>query len=376
MIISLIIWFIFSLTIAYLVVIGVITFGWNRLSIDYGQAANFEDIDISVLIAVRNESENIGRLLENILTQNYNQELFDIIVVDDHSSDDTVEIVRSLIKKSGKRLSLIDASGNGKKNAIREGISTSSSRLIVTTDGDCEVPQGWLSAIVDYYRLTDKKVICGPVNYNNHKTLFQKFVTLDFASLVASGAGSIGSGLPLMGNGANLAFERDVFLDFNDDSSAYASGDDVFLIHHATKKYGSDSIGFLKNEDAIVGTPPPLGFVDFMKQRIRWASKAKGYRMVWPLVVSLTVFLFNIVLFLLLASSVVYSWLLPVYGLLILTKLLIDLPLVFRYLTFSKMSGLKPYFIFLEIIYPIYIVVASILSLTIKYEWKQRKSLN
>lgn len=375
MVINLIIWFIFGLTIAYILVIGIITYGWFRLSDVNTHRTNNDEVSISVLIAVRNEADNIGRLLEQILDQDYDKELFEIIVVDDHSSDDTAELVNAVIASSKQRIKLIKAKGQGKKSAIREGIATSTAKLIVTTDGDCEVTKSWLSGIIHYYKCTGKKVICGPVVYDDQSSLFKKMVTLDFASLIASGAGSLGAGLPLMGNGANLAFERDVFSNFKDNSDSYASGDDVFLIFHAARKYGSHSIGFLKNEETIVRTPPPSGTTDFIKQRIRWASKAKGYRMLWPMIVSLVVFFFNSVLFLILLGSIFYNWLLPIYFLLITTKLLIDIPLVYRFLSFSNKAKLKPYFLLTELFYPVYIVLAGVLSLFIKFEWKGRSKL-
>lgn len=375
MVVSLIVWFIFGLMMAYLLVIGIITIGWYQLSMDYKLQSSDDEIDVSVVVAVRNESLNIQNLLKQIISQNYNKALYNIIIVDDHSTDETAKMVQDVIKDYEIEIILIKADGEGKKNAIREGISHSSARLIVTTDGDCEVSEKWLSSIVRYYCLKRSKIICGPVVYNEQKTLFQKFVALDFVSLVASGAGSIGARLPLMGNGANLAMEREVYNKFNDYSVNYASGDDVFLIHHVARKYGSKAIGFLKNEDAIVATPPPIGIGDFIKQRARWASKAKGYYMIWPLVVSMVVFLFNLALFLMLVGSVFFNWLLPIYFLIIITKFLIDIPLIHGFLSFSRLSKLKPWLFFMEFIYPFYIVIAALSSI-FKFEWKGRSKLS
>lgn len=377
MVISWIIWIIFGLLLAYLLVVGIITIGWMRLSV-INQNANqgSRRVKISVIVAVRNEEDNIGRLLNQIVGQDYNKEFFEVLIVNDHSEDSTVEIInRTIAENHNCNIKLINASGDGKKNAISEGVANSKGELVVTTDGDCEVPAGWLSEIVLFYENSDYKVICGPVIYSENKSLISKFFTLDFASLVASGAGSIGAGLPLMGNGANLAFEKKIFSGFNDNES-YASGDDVFLIHYVAKKYGHKSIGFINKENVVVQTDPPAGIREFMKQRIRWASKASGYRLLWPLLVSFTVFLFNLGLFVILLFSISFPWLLPIYMLLIITKFMIDLPLVFRFLNFVGNPKLKPYFFIMEIIYPVYIVAASLLSLFAKYEWKNRKGLS
>ncbi len=200
---------------------------------------------------------------------------------------------------------------------------------------------------------------------------------MDFASLVASGAGSAGVGLPLMGNGANMAFSKDAFTKVNNQNNTdrFASGDDVFLIHNVTAKYGTDAVGFLRDKDAFVSTLPPLNLHEFLLQRKRWASKAVGYRMAWPIIVSLTVLLFNTLLFAMLAGSFYYSWLLPFYILIIVTKFMIDAPLVFNFLSFADKRHLKPFLFVTEFIYPIYIVLTAIASVIFGIRWKERENL-
>ena len=375
MVISIIIWALFGVIIIYLIVIGIITFGWFQLSnVTNKDIGN--DIEVSVVIAVRNESKNIRQLIKSLVNQTYDSKYYEIIIVDDHSTDDTSSLINCYISENiSPQIRLISALDTGKKSAISQGIGESCAKLIVTTDGDCYVKTGWLSSIVSYYNSNDYKLIIGPVVYSNEKTLLQKLFSLDFASLVASGAGSVGARLPLMGNGANLAFEREVYISANINSKNYVSGDDVFLIHHVAKKYSSKFIGFLQNEEAIVSTDPPANFTGFLKQRIRWASKATGYKLIWPIIVSLSVFIFNLLLFLMLLGGIFFTWLLPVYFLIILTKFVIDMPLVFRFLSFSKKSNLKPLFFFMEFIYPVYIVISAVSSFIFSFDWKERNDL-
>lgn len=378
MIISILMWIVFSITIAYLIVIGIITFGWFGLPKNPLNKFPEKEIFVSIVIAVRNESSNIQKLLKQIVNQNYNSNFLEVIIINDHSADNTIHLINKFkAKYSQLKIKVIDAIGEGKKNALHEGISTSSAELIITTDGDCNVLPDWVTSVVNYYLATNCKVILGPVVYDNEKSILQKFFSLDFASLVASGAGSIGMGLPLMGNGANLAFTREVYnaTRGNSNGDKYASGDDVFLIHNATKKYGSKSIGFLQNRKAIVCTPPPNNLAGFFKQRTRWASKTTGYQLIWPIIVALTVFLFNLILFVMLVASLWFTWLLPVYILVIASKFLIDFPLVFNFLSFVDKTKLKPLFFVFEFIYPAYIVIAATVSLLFSFNWKERKKL-
>jgi len=378
MIVSVLMWVVFSITVAYLIVIGIITYGWfNLVNSDDNQAAA-DDVNISVVIAVRNESSNILTLLKQVVSQDYSNTNFETIIIDDHSTDNTLQLINKFkVDAPHARITIVEAVGNGKKNAIKEGISNSSAELIVTTDGDCIVKPEWLKSIVGFYNSTNCKVILGPVVYENEKSIQDKFFSLDFISLVASGAGSVGVGLPLMGNGANIAFKRDVYYNTVDigKSKKYTSGDDVFLIHNVAKKYGSSAIGFLLDNKAIVSTMSPKNLSQFFNQRTRWASKTTGYKLIWPIAVALIVLAFNLLLFVMLVGSLWFTWLIPVYFLIIATKFLIDMPLVFSFLSFANKIKLKPLFFVMEFIYPIYIVIAAIASTIFSFDWKGREKL-
>lgn len=378
MIISILIWIVFGATISYLIVIGIITFGWFRLSVPKSQQKFTQGVDASIVIAVRNEGNNIETLLNQLVNQDYNKKKYEIIIVDDHSTDNTVQVVNQFINENPDvKIKLIESSGEGKKHAINEGVTMSSTQLIITTDGDCNVKPGWLQCIVDFYNSSGCRLIIGPVIYDGEKTILQKLFSLDFASLVASGAGSVGAGLPLMGNGANLAFSKDVFtsLKTKNNTNRFTSGDDVFLIHYVTKKYGSSAVGFLRNRSAIVSTLPPQNLLEFLSQRKRWASKATGYQMLWPIIVSLTVLFFNMLLVLMLLGSLFYSWMLPLFFLIIITKFVIDIPLVFNFLSFAEKPHLKPLLFIMEFVYPVYIVIIAITSFIFRFGWKGRVNL-
>ena len=378
MIISLLIWIVFGSTISYLIVIGIITFGWFRLSEPKAEQHFTTGTDVSIVIAVRNESNNIVTLLGQLVNQDYNKKNYEIIIVDDHSTDNTAELINQFINEnSDVKIIFVGATSEGKRNAINQGVAMSSTQLIITTDGDCNVKPKWLQSIVNFYTSSGCSLIIGPVIYEGEKTILQKLFSLDFASLVASGGGSVGTGLPLMGNGANLAFSKDVFNSVNtiNNTFRFSSGDDVFLIHNVTKKYGARAVGFLRHRDSIVSTLPPLNLSEFVNQRKRWASKATGYKMLWPVIVSLTVFLFNTLLFLMLLGSFYFSWLLPLFFLIILTKFVIDVPLVFNFLSFTEKQQLKPFFLLLEFVYPIYIVIIAITSFISRFGWKDRVKL-
>ena len=160
--------------------------------------------------------------------------------------------------------------------------------------------RNWIDTFVSYYTNYKCKIISGPILFK-HNNIFQKLQTLEFMSLVGSGAGAISINRPIMNNGANLLFEKSLFLESNQYKD-FASGDDVFLMLHA-KRNDKNSIHFLKSKDAIVSTQPTKNIKGFINQRARWTSKSKIYKDFDLIFTALTVSVTNLMLVALFISS-------------------------------------------------------------------------
>ena len=132
-------------------VIRILTYliGWNRIiRLDYPET-NPAGASASIVIPVRNEAQNIDLLLADLQGQSYPGDRFEIIVVDDHSTDQTKELVRSQAAGNPAiRLLELGEGEYGKKSAIRKGVSAARHEVIVSTDGDCRVPSGWLGRMM------------------------------------------------------------------------------------------------------------------------------------------------------------------------------------------------------------------------------------
>lgn len=360
----------------YLIVIVSLTVGWFRIK-RYEHSLKEKLILVSVVVAVRNEEENILRLLRCLAEQDYPVSNVEVIIVDDHSEDKTREIIEAFIKVNPIRnITLLDAEKEGKKNALSTAFKVANGELILTTDGDCEMGNLWISRIVGFYQSTKASLIIAPVAYKNEKGFLQHFFSFDFMSLVASGAGSSGIGRPFMGNGANLAFVSKILNSYDiAENNLHVSGDDVFLIHHVAKKRGTKHIRFIKDFEAIVYTDPPSSIKDFFGQRIRWASKSKAYKSFWSIFVAMVVFIFNAMLVISLMATVIKLWMIAIFILFVIFKLLVDLPLLYE---FSGFTGKGKRIVFLplfELIYPFYITVSAITGLMFRFKWKGRRGL-
>lgn len=361
--------------LAYLLLMLIISIGWY-LTKGFVSLSVTSSSRVSVVIAVRNEAENIKELLNSLLHQTYSNDLFEVVIIDDNSDDETIKIIEKFKSENpGLNTWIIYSNGQGKKEALKMGFEAVDSEIIITTDGDCSVGNDWIMNYVSFFENNDIQLAFGSVFYHNNKSLIQKIFSLEFATLVASGAGSAGVNLPLMGNGANMAFRKLAYdkIKNNLSGTKFASGDDVFLMHSIATNFGKKSVRFIKNKESVVETSAPENLTTFFNQRIRWGSKAKAYKRIWPLTVSLVVFLFNMLLGITAILSFYKLWFLALFALFVILKFLIDFPLTRNFIKFYDRPLNAIILLPLEFFYPFYIMLTAIFSIFIPYQWKGRK---
>ena len=363
------------LTCTYLSVLIFIIIGWNAVKRPQIKTSGFTT-RVTILIAARNEEEKIHLTIEDILAQEYPRELTEIIIVDDHSTDRTSEIIGSYANRGVTLLKLNEDQplNSYKKKAITEAIRMSSGELMVATDADCRMGTKWLSSIVGYYEMHNPVMISSPVSYYEEKSLFERLQSLEFSSLVATGAAFIGNGHPSTCNGANLAYRKDIFNEVGgfkgiDD---LASGDDELLLQKVAQTYAK-RIGFLKLYDAVVLTHAKPNLKSFLQQRRRWASKSVKYkdRKVVAVVVALWVFNVSVCLNFLLGFYDVYFF--KVFALQFIPTYLVGLGLLTPVCMFLKRVKLVPLFIIMLPMYMVYFAYIGMIGNKGKYVWKGRE---
>ena len=366
-----ILFFIIPLFLCYSILILYYWRSWKTIP-DFIVSNQIPLIRISVIIPARNEEENIAELLKALLGQTYPKNLFEIIVIDDHSTDKTVEIVTRFPEV--KLLQLKDDAINSyKKKAIEKGIAAASGELIVTSDADCIPPSTWLKNIASFKAKTSAGFIVAPVVFECNNQPVQVFQALDFMVLQGITGASVHKKLLSMCNGANLAYERQLFYDVDGFTGIdhIASGDDMLLMHKIAKKYPG-RIHYLKSADAIVSTQPMSTWKHFFNQRIRWASKATHYddkKIFWVL---LLVYLFNFSFLVLLVAG---FWL-TVYWFVLaglwISKTIVELPFINSVARFFDKRALLKYYFFFQPLHIFYTLLSGLLGQVGKYEWKGR----
>jgi len=357
-------------------------YGWKKIPEFFSENSPAE-IRFSIIIPFRNEAENLPVLLSSLNEINYPKSKFEILLVNDESDDNSVEIIKEFQEKhsefSVKLLANERVSNSPKKDAITKAINSANFEYILTTDADCRVPENWLKTYNDFILKTGNKLIAGPValipfsSKNKQKSQFRNFEALDILSLQASTAGTYGIGKAFICNGANLCYEKNTFfkvLGFSG-NDIIASGDDVFLLEKFQQE--NYKIGFLKSREAIVSTQPQNDLDHLVSQRIRWASKATAYKSLFTKFTGLTVLLMN--LSLVIAAILVFFQLLPYQPIIIIFLVKFNLDFILIYSSakfFQRETVLRSYF-WSSVFYPFFSTYVAVKSLFSGFYWKGRQ---
>ena len=356
------------LLLCYVVLIIRYSCGWSKIK-EISKKGFFPKV--SIVISLRNEESQINNLFSSLRSQSYPYEKLQIILVNDHSTDNTLSLLHKFDLDNLQVINMPEGK-QGKKAAIRMAVSLATGDIILASDADCIFGAQWVQSMVSYFSDYNVKLVSGPVFFNNQRGFFQNLQALEFASLIGSGAGSIGINNALFCNGANMAYRKEVFLQMNIlNDKISVSGDDVFLLHSVKAKY-INSIVFAKDKDAIVLTQSLENLTNFINQRKRWAAKSIKYKDFSSIYTSYLVFFTNLFFILLFFIIFIDTLFFPFFIAFYFVKFIVDIFLLQPILHFFNRKDLIKWIFPFELFYSFYIVLISILSFTSKFEWKDR----
>lgn len=328
---------------------------------------------VTVIIAARNEEGKIANCIASIVTQDVPKQFMEIIVVDDASTDHTFKEAAEILSRSGVEHHLIQNQQHlGKKRSLALAIEKSNSEIIVCRDADTFTTRdNWLSSILNFMISTKKEFVICPVAVVHNERFLSSLQETEMSILSLFTISSTYFRSPFLCNGANLAFSKNLFYRTGayKDHLHIASGDDVFFLEQV-KKIDGNTIAYLKNSDAVVYTFPEKTLGSLIHQKIRWSSKLFKSSSVINWLSALIIGLANLIWI----GAIFYCLFdrqnLTVGLFFILSKLLIDILLVFLASSFIRVKTKPLSVVFVGFIYPFYAVLIAVLSLFVKPNWK------
>ncbi len=326
----------------------------------------------SILIPARDEAQNIIRCLQSIVSQEFPKEQFEIIVVNDHSCDQTLSLATEFLNDKDISHKIISLAENekGKKAALLKAIEEASGEIIITRDADTfGDDKNWLKKILLEFENKQPDLLLLPVilsGNNSFAATFQRYENLAISIL---GLGMAKNNLPMVCAGANLAYRKEFFQKLQPyrDNLHIASGDDMFLLKKAWQQKAK--IGAL---NAPVQTPVGADLKTAFHQRIRWAAKS-GKLLTRPIFFSSLVLLAgNLAALVALISLLIDASYFP-FGLFsLLIKLLIDFLLLILSARMFKTKLNPAWFVPAFIFNLFYTPVIALCSVFVKPNWKGR----
>jgi glycosyltransferase involved in cell wall biosynthesis len=323
---------------------------------------------VSLIIAVKNEQENIASCLQSIKNQDYPQELLEIIVVDDNSQDHTAEIAAAAFKG----VQVVKNAGtdwkSSKKQALNAGILHASGPIIALTDADCRPSPSWIKTLVHFYDDHTDLVAGFSPQHAKAGSWWNGFLATDSLAAALVSAASIGWSHGITCTGRNLSYTKKAFLSARGfaDLPDSVSGDDDFILQTIGKK-GTQNIRYVYSERGQVAALGPENFKAFIKQKQRHISSGK-YFTTWQKIGFGLYHLINIILWSGIIAALVTSqhYLLMIVGL----KFILDYAALLFFSSRLERDLPIHHFMYWQLLFPIYNVLAAPVAFLSKIEWK------
>jgi len=353
------------LGIGYYSLILIITWGLLHLH----QYNSNKEPSVSIIISARNEEAVINNLLDSLTKIKYPTKKYEVLLIDDDSSDNTYLIMMNYANKYPNWKVLKhkknETSLKGKKGALTLGIQNSKGDIIFTTDADCIVPQNWIKSMASCFE-ENVGMVLGHSPVEKGKGFFNLLQRFDSLCEASAAAASTYFNKPSHSNGRNLAFRKRAFYEVGgyNNISQVGTGDDFFLsqlIRTSTKWRFIYNI----DPDSFVFTKSDSFSKKFLNQQLRRNSKAFYLTLQFFLIAS-WIFLFHLFLVILLF----FPSTMRIFFILALIKFFIEFLPVWRGAKIFKQKNILRYYPLMWIAYPIFIIVFSLLGSLQFYKWK------
>lgn len=333
---------------------------------------------VSVLVPARDEANTITKTLHGLQGQTYPYDKLEIIIIDDHSTDNTGEVISQFIHDNQlHHFQLVSHRTDGKtptykKAAIAYALKYATGEIIMTTDADCMVQPQWVESMIKQYE-ENTGMVAGLISFSpdSQKSFFNKLQTLEFAGIVFAGVGAVGIKHPLICNGSNLSYRKQAFEDVNGFSGHdhLPSGDDDLLMQNIHKKT-SWKIKYNLERQSINYTHPLNNVNRFLNQRSRWASKGVHYPGHSSSLMLLLIYIFYTSIFITIPLTLIGLFPASILIIGLLLKFIPEFLIVNQALSTLNRKDLMPLIFITEIFQIPYVVIVGFRGFFNLFKWK------
>lgn len=241
---------------------------------------NLKRIPVSVIVCAKNEAENVAKFIPILATQNYPD--FEIILIDDASSDTTLDLFEGF-EKEYSNIRLVKVANNeafwgNKKFALTLGIKAARKEYLLFTDADCyPTSENWIAEMSSNFTL-QKTIILGYGAYERiPKSFLNKIIRFETLLTAVQYFSWAKIGMPYMGVGRNMAYKKEEFFNVNGfiDHMKIRSGDDDLFINQAATKRNTT---ICYSPESFTYSKPKTTFKDWFTQKRRHVSTASFYK--------------------------------------------------------------------------------------------------
>lgn len=234
-----------------------------------------EDIPtVSIIVAARNEEENILECLKSLDALEFPNDKLEIIIVDDNSTDATGEIIEKFIFDKAKFKKIISAEKRGelrgKTLAIANGIDIASNKIILTTDADCTVSPMWAKTIASYY-IDESVALVNGITNQSITDDFSAIQSSDFIYLLTIASGTINNKMPMSCIGNNMSYRKSVYEEVGGYESIKFSVTEDFKLLMAINKLEKYKIIYPVDKNTLVTSKACSTVRELYHQKKRWA---------------------------------------------------------------------------------------------------------
>jgi|GEM_PF-4728206 len=249
-------------------------FLWSQVRKRPRKGSNDSLPGVSVVLCTRNRADLLRAHLPAIVHQTYDR--FEVIVVDDGSTDDTADILEAFREKYPQLEVLRMRHGSvGKKRCLYEGISKARYEWIVVTDDDCRpVSPQWLRRLMEY-RSPSAGIAVGYSPMMPRGGLIQSLFRWDTWLIALQYTAWTVAGRPYMAVGRNMAFEKNLFLKCFPYLQPHKPwGADDLLVLCARSR---TEVAAVVHPDSFVYTVPPDSLSEWWRRKLRHQRTAGAY---------------------------------------------------------------------------------------------------